>query len=47
MKIWNVGSWDCVLTMPGHDDFVRTVKGLSGDKIASGSYNFNFNYLKL
>lgn len=37
VKVWNVGSWDCILTMPGHDDYVRTVKGLSGDKIASGS----------
>lgn len=38
VKVWNVGgSWDCVLTMPGHDDFVRTVLGLAEGKIASGS----------
>lgn len=38
VKVWNVGgSWDCVITMPGHDDFVRTVHGLAEMKIASGS----------
>eukprot|EP00335_Anophryoides_haemophila_P000081 CAMPEP_0204821688 /NCGR_PEP_ID=MMETSP1018-20131115/56529_1 /ASSEMBLY_ACC=CAM_ASM_000518 /TAXON_ID=46462 /ORGANISM="Anophryoides haemophila, Strain AH6" /LENGTH=46 /DNA_ID= /DNA_START= /DNA_END= /DNA_ORIENTATION= len=30
VKVWNVGgSWENTKTIPGHDDFVRVVVGLS------------------
>ena len=56
VKVWNVGgSWDCIQTIEGHDDYVRVVYGLSSpNKIATGGikysffnyYMYNFNFSK-
>jgi hypothetical protein len=29
VKIWEIGSWNCVNTLGGHDDYVRMVYGLA------------------
>ena len=36
IKVWDK-NWNCVLTIDGHDDYIRVVKGLSNNRVASGS----------
>jgi WD40 repeat protein len=37
IKIWNLISGECIKTLKGHTDWVKTLAVLSDNKLASGS----------
>lgn len=37
VKLWDPSSGECIATLTGHDDFVRVVQAIVGNRLASGS----------